>query len=41
MMALAADTGIEFFYPFTTTLIELKLNREPLPLTDKNEVCWF
>jgi pimeloyl-ACP methyl ester carboxylesterase len=39
--SLADDTGIRFFYPFTTTLIELKLNREPLPLTGKNEVCWF
>jgi len=39
--SLADDTGIKFFYPFTTTLIELKLNREPLPLAGKNEVCWF
>jgi len=39
--SLPADTGIKFFYPFTTTLIELRLNREPLPLTGKNEVAWF
>jgi hypothetical protein len=39
--SLPTDTGIKFFYPFTTTLIELRLNREPLPLTGKNEVCWF
>ncbi|MFL5502347.1 MAG: esterase/lipase family protein [Gemmatimonadaceae bacterium] len=39
--SLPADTGIKFFYPFTTTLIELRLNREPLPLTGKNEICWF
>ncbi|HUR00685.1 MAG TPA: hypothetical protein VM166_14640 [Gemmatimonadaceae bacterium] len=39
--SLADDTGIKFFYPFTTTLVELRLNREPLPLTGKNEVCWF
>ena len=39
--SLADNAGIKFFYPFTTTLIELKLNREPLPLTGKNEVCWF
>ncbi len=32
---------VKFFYPFTTTLVELKLNREPLPLTGKNQVCWF
>ena len=41
LSSLADDTGIKFFYPLTTTLIELKLNREPLPLTGKNEVCWF
>lgn len=39
--SLPDDTGIKFFYPFTTTLIEIRLNREPLPLTGKNEVCWF
>jgi len=39
--SLVDDKGIKFFYPFTTTLIEIKLNREPLPLTGKNEVCWF
>jgi hypothetical protein len=39
--SLLTDTGIKFFYPFTTTLIELRLNREPLPLIGKNEVAWF
>jgi hypothetical protein len=39
--SLPSDTGIKFFYSFTTTLIELRLNREPLPLTGKNEICWF
>lgn len=29
------------FYPFTTTLIQLVLNREPLPLDGKNDVFWF
>lgn len=32
---------ITFFYPFTTTLVEIKLNREPLPLVGRNDVCWF
>lgn len=32
---------IKFFYPFTTTLVEIKLNREPLPLAGKNELLWF
>jgi hypothetical protein len=39
--SLADDVGVKFFYPFTTTLVELRLNREPLPLDGKNEVCWF
>ncbi len=38
---LVDDKGTKFFYPFTTTLVELKLNREPLPFGGKNEVCWF
>lgn len=40
--ALKGD-GAEFFRPFTTTLVELRLNREPLPFdsTLRNEVCWF
>ena len=32
-------TGL--FYPFTTTLVELMLNREPLPLKEPNDICWF
>lgn len=39
--SLVDDAGVRFFYPFTTTLVELKLNREPLPLTGANQVCWF
>jgi hypothetical protein len=33
----------KFFYPFTTTFLEIRLNREPIPLSlvDKNYVCWF
>ncbi|MEF3308758.1 hypothetical protein PV433_07540 [Paenibacillus sp. GYB004] len=38
---LLGDTEVKFFYPFTTTLVELRLNREPLPLTGPNKVCWF
>ncbi|MEO8577835.1 MAG: hypothetical protein ABI556_14085 [Gemmatimonadales bacterium] len=38
---LVDDKGVKFFYPFTTTLVELRMNREPLPLTGKNQVCWF
>lgn len=32
---------ISFFYPFTTTLIEIRLNREPQPLEGRNDVLWF
>ena len=38
---LVGDAEVKFFYPFTTTLVELRLNREPLPLTGRNEVAWF
>jgi hypothetical protein len=41
-----SDFGDELphlFRPFMTTLVELRLNREPMPmLVDrKNEICWF
>jgi len=35
------DTGFKFFYPFTTTLIELRIDREPMPLAGRNRVLWF
>lgn len=38
---LADDKGVQFFYPFTTTLVEMRLNREPLPVTGRNNVCSF
>jgi hypothetical protein len=33
----------QFFYPFTTTLVEMKMNREPMPLDSKspNQITWF
>jgi hypothetical protein len=39
--SLADDTGVKFFYPFTTTLVELRMNREPLPVTGANALCFF
>jgi pimeloyl-ACP methyl ester carboxylesterase len=39
--SLMDDRGVRFFYPFTTTLVEVRLNREPLPLSGANRVCWF
>ncbi|MEO6001478.1 MAG: hypothetical protein ABIN89_31790 [Chitinophagaceae bacterium] len=38
---LLKDAAVKFFYPFTTTLIEIILNREPLPFKSKNEIAWF
>jgi hypothetical protein len=32
---------VEFFFPFTTTLIEIRLNREPMPREGPNRVFWF
>lgn len=32
---------VKFFYPFTTTLVEICLNREPLPLSGFNELAFF
>jgi hypothetical protein len=32
---------VRFFFPFTTTLIEMRMNREPLPLRGINRVFWF
>lgn len=32
---------VQFFYPYTTTLVELRLNREPMPLEGINKVFWF
>lgn len=30
-----------FFHPYTTTLVELMMNREPMPLSGVNKVFWF
>jgi hypothetical protein len=33
------DEAVKFFYPFTTTLLELRINREPLPLGGANRIA--
>ncbi len=38
---LLGAAEVKFFYPFTTTLVQVRLNREPLPLEGRNEVAWF
>jgi hypothetical protein len=35
------DQSATLFYPFTTTLIEVVFNREPLPPEGTNKVLWF
>ena len=38
---LASLEKITLFHPFTTTLVEIKLNREPQPPIGRNEVFYF
>lgn len=34
--------GFSLFHPFTTTFVEIRLNREPMPMVGKtNKVFWF
>jgi pimeloyl-ACP methyl ester carboxylesterase len=35
-----AGSGTKFFFPYTTTMVEIKLNREPIPL-GKSQICVF
>lgn len=39
--AMVTHSDFKFFFPFTTTLIDLKLNREPLPTDKPSRVCLF
>lgn len=39
--ALLTAKGAHLFHAFTTTLLEVRLNREPLPLVGPNKVLWF
>ncbi len=32
---------VAFFWPYTTTLVEIRLDREPMPLSEPNRVFWF
>lgn len=36
--SVIGDDAVKFFYPFTTTLVEVQLNREPLPLSGANRI---
>ncbi len=36
-----AEGEATFFFPYTTTLVEIRMNREPMPLTGINKVLWF
>lgn len=40
--ATFGQAGSTFFYPFTTTFVEMRLNRDPLPFgQDANKVCYI
>jgi hypothetical protein len=39
--ATIGSKEVRFFNPYTTSLVEIMLNREPLPLQGKNKVFWF
>lgn len=41
LSALGPQAPITLFHPFTTTLIEVILDREPRPYAGRNEVFWF
>jgi hypothetical protein len=41
LTSLLGDAQVKFFHPFTTTLVELRLNREPMPPVGVNRVLRF
>jgi len=41
LTALLSDTEVDFFYPYTTTLVEIQLNREPMPATGVSDLLRF
>ncbi len=41
LTSLLRDGAVRFFFPFTTTLVELRLNREPMPPAGVNRVLRF
>lgn len=41
LSALGRGAEVTFFYPFTTTFVEVRMNREPMPPQGANRVYWF
>jgi hypothetical protein len=41
MTPLLTDDKVQFFFPYTTTLVEIRVNREPMPATGVNKVLRF
>lgn len=41
LMPVLRGGEFQFFHPFTTTFIEIRVNREPLPVGGANQVCEF
>lgn len=36
-----SEKGVRFFHPFTTTLVEIRVDREPMPLEGFNDLSFF
>ena len=41
LTGLLRNEEVKFFFPYTTTLVEIKINREPMPLTGPNDLLKF
>jgi hypothetical protein len=41
MTRLLSDDKVEFLFPYTTTLVEIRVHREPMPATGVNNVLRF
>ena len=39
--ATIGSKEVQFFWPYTTTLVEIRMDREPMPLKEPNNVFWF
>jgi hypothetical protein len=37
----AVQNSVKLFHPLTTTLVQIRINREPLPLSGRNDVLWW
>ncbi len=40
-LPLLRDSEVKFFFPYTTTLVEITINREPLPAAGVSDLLRF